>query len=394
MALIEVKLRPTGPWRAGHRTGDRERVDVVYHSDALYSALTHAMRVLGWLEPWLDATARSLSPVVRFSSLYPFVGKTRLIASPRPFAVKLVPLELARGGAFDKTRWQADVPSQCLIPHGSHAPFQVSIRSASAVDRITGTGAEPHRIACLEFASNAGWWGVFEVTDSDWEAKIKAAFRLLADSGFGGERSRGWGRSSEPVFSTATALFPDRAPNGEWWLLGLFSPAAEDRIDWTKSAPSVTERGGWTDSPQGSGAKKLVRMIEEGSVLAAESLAGRAVDVAPDGFLHAVYRNGQGLAVPLPAAAPPVSEVVTSPAPEPPAQFEANSESVVEPEAVAAEEPAPPAEAPVQLEPNLEPVAEPELAPAEEPAASVEPEPPAEPESRPGSEPAAPEVTE
>ena len=32
MAMIEVRLRPSGPWRAGHRTGDRERVDAIYHS--------------------------------------------------------------------------------------------------------------------------------------------------------------------------------------------------------------------------------------------------------------------------------------------------------------------------------------------------------------------------
>ena len=50
MALMEVRLRPAGPWRAGERTGDRERVDAIYHSDALYSAVTHAMSALGWLE--------------------------------------------------------------------------------------------------------------------------------------------------------------------------------------------------------------------------------------------------------------------------------------------------------------------------------------------------------
>ena len=32
------------------------------------------------------------------------------------------------------------------------------------------------------------------------ERSVKAAFRLLADSGFGGERSRGWGRSEAPEF--------------------------------------------------------------------------------------------------------------------------------------------------------------------------------------------------
>ena len=46
-ALLEIRLRPTGPWRAGHRTGDRERADAVYHSDALYSAVTQAMGSLG-----------------------------------------------------------------------------------------------------------------------------------------------------------------------------------------------------------------------------------------------------------------------------------------------------------------------------------------------------------
>ena len=87
MALIEVRLRPAGPWRVGHHAGDRERVDVIYHSDALFSAITHAMRVLGWLDEWLDATARAEgAPAVRFSSLFPFIGKTRLVTPPRTFS--------------------------------------------------------------------------------------------------------------------------------------------------------------------------------------------------------------------------------------------------------------------------------------------------------------------
>ena len=35
---------------------------------------------------------------------------------------------------------------------------------------------------------------------SAWQEPVKAAFRLLADTGFGGERSRGWGRSEAPEF--------------------------------------------------------------------------------------------------------------------------------------------------------------------------------------------------
>ncbi|HZL55667.1 MAG TPA: hypothetical protein VFC21_01210 [Bryobacteraceae bacterium] len=308
---MEVRLRPTGPWRVGHPTGDKERVDAIYRSDALYSAITHAMRVLGWMEEWLDATARSENaPAVRFSSLFPFVGKTRLIAPPKTVAtrMRLVPLEIARGATAEQGRWTADGASQCLIPSGSPSPFHISVRSSAAIDRMTGA-TEPHRTACLEFASNAGWWGVFDAVDSKWETRVKSAFRLLADSGFGGERSRGWGRSGEPSFSTASSLFPDCAANGSWWLLSLYSPHDNDRVDWSKGNYSVIVRGGWTDSPAGTGLKKSVRMIEEGSVLQADAARGKAVDVAPDGFAHPVYRSGFGLAVPLTSIAAPVPKI-------------------------------------------------------------------------------------
>jgi len=54
-----VKFRPHGPWRIGPDSGARDRVDTVYHSDSLYSAVTGAMLSLGLLEEWLDATARN-----------------------------------------------------------------------------------------------------------------------------------------------------------------------------------------------------------------------------------------------------------------------------------------------------------------------------------------------
>ena len=77
-------------------------------------------------------------------------------------------------------------------------------------------------------------------------------------------------------------------------------------------------RAGWTDSRAGQAKKKLVRMVEEGSVLAAGSLRGMAVDVAPNGFAHPVYRCGFALAIPialngLQVVEPVVPEVVKAP---------------------------------------------------------------------------------
>jgi len=317
MALIEVRLRPLGPWRVGYANGDRERVDVVYHSDALFSAITHAMRALGWMEEWLAATVGATGePAVRLSSLFPFVGKTRLAPVPnsawppagrgqlRLDSAKFVPLDVLRNGLQDESRWEVDGECQCLLPANGTAPFRLVVRESAVIDRITGA-AEPHRTAGLEFVPNAGWWGVFSTIDKTWEIRVKAALRLAADSGFGGERSRGWGRSAEPQFNDASHLFPAEATSGNWWLLSLFSPDPSDAIDWTRSDHSVTVRGGWTDSPAGVALKNQVRMVEEGSVLAASALRGRAVDVAPEGFAHPVYRSGIALAVPVPVVSEP-----------------------------------------------------------------------------------------
>ena len=73
---------------------------------------------------------------------------------------------------------------------------------------------------------NAGWWGVFDAADTTWEARVKSAFRLLADSGFGGERSRGWGRAAERrILRCLVAASGNGERNGAWWLLSLYSPA-------------------------------------------------------------------------------------------------------------------------------------------------------------------------
>ena len=220
---LVVKLRPAGPWRIGPDSGARNQVDVLYHSDSLYSAVTWALGRLGSLEEWLNATARSAFPSVSFSSLFPFIEEIGFVSPPRTIwppsapallaarvrwkSARFVPLGIVQallaGKSLDENQWAVDGPSGCLVPAGRIGPFRTSLRFNAAVDRLSGA-AERHSIACLEFRPGAGLWGVISFSDerarSRWAERLQVAIRLLADSGFGGERSRGWGRAETPEF--------------------------------------------------------------------------------------------------------------------------------------------------------------------------------------------------
>src|ERR1039457_3350326 len=81
---------------------------------------------------------------------------------------------------------------------------------ALPIDRLTGN-AERHSTGCMEFRRDAGLWSIVSFSGDAAHARgsepLRAALRLLADSGFGGERSRGWGRSAQPDF--VEGMLPD-----------------------------------------------------------------------------------------------------------------------------------------------------------------------------------------
>jgi CRISPR type III-A-associated RAMP protein Csm4 len=395
MALL-AKLRPMGPWRAGSNTGERSRAEVVLHSDALFSALTHAMSHLDLLDAWIAATAdNERGSAVRFSSCFPYADQFLFVSPPRtmwplPASLKVrwksarfVPTSmvsmLLNGRTVREDDWTVDGPSECLLPavrgQAISSPFRPTVRSGAAVDRL-GEGVAPHRTACVEFHRNAGVWIAFDFLNEEarqrWTPAIQGALKLLADTGMGGGRSKGWGRFEQPQFSEgrlSQLLFGKHAPpappqSNSYWLLSLFSPADRDRVDWTQGSYEIVLRNGRVDSRSAASGslKKSSKLVAEGSVLIADApLTGMAHNVAPAGFdEHPVYRAGFALALPL-AVGKKVEAVVEEstaiaeapePEPVPTSAVVAMSESEDEqgaPDvvAVAAEEPAVPIEAPV-----------------------------------------------
>lgn len=347
-ALV-VRFRPLGPWRIGTDSGARDRAASHLHSDVLFSAVCAAMREFGLLESWLRETVGAgAGPAVRLGSVFPAMGDTLFVTPPRSLwppapsprvrwgNARYVPLAMVRDLVQERSlredRWYVDGPSGCLLPENAKfrsGPFRPVTRSQAAVDRLRPGAVEAHRWACLEFAEGGGLWTVAAFADDaareQWSEPLQGAFRYLADTCLGGQRSLGWGRSAEPEFQAGTlpelilpAPPPPRPAGPEepeetplppeifWWLLSVFSPAPDDDVDWSRGAYSLLTRAGRVESPAGSGAlKRLVRMVEEGSVLAAPAAPrGAAPDVAPEGFPHPVYRAGFALAIPIPMRHP------------------------------------------------------------------------------------------
>jgi CRISPR type III-A-associated RAMP protein Csm4 len=316
-----VELRPLGPCRFGD--GEKLRTDRIFHSDSLYSALTLAMRELGYLNDWLEATALTPQPALALSSCFPFERNVYYVPPPanrwppppsprvRWKSARFAPLDcvssLLRGEPLDDQQWVVDPASACLLrfdPNVVQAggPFRLTRRTGIAVDRLAEGVIERYSVACLEFTDEAGLWCFCQFATQSaaaaWRQKLESAFRLLCDSGIGGERSKGWGRFEPPCFRDLPPLLQGAGDTGRWWLLSLYWPAPEDPIDWTQGSYRTTLRNGRIHA---SGASKPVdRMIEEGSVLVAPHLTGAVRNVAPEGFPHPVYRSGIAAAISLP----------------------------------------------------------------------------------------------
>jgi len=348
-----VRFRPAGPWRFGPDTGARDRVDLIYHSDSLYAAVTSAMLRLGLGEEWLDATVRRQDgePEVRFSSMFPFQRDVLFVTPPcnmwppppstkiRFKSARFVPVSIVKALVadqnIDENRWIIDGESQCMISSGE-GPFRIGLRSGAAVDRITGVGSDAQATACLEFGRDAGLWAMVVFSGAEaqdrWKPRVVSALRLLADSGFGGERSRGWGRCSDPQWNGSRDLLnwsPGPESTTAYWMLSLYAPSEADGIDWKTGNYNTVLRTGRTESTAKWGAlKRSTLMIGEGSVLMSpQAPKGEARDVAPEEVGHPVYRAGFAVAIPVPWRAPkplvvetpvtkPVRETVPAEVPE------------------------------------------------------------------------------
>jgi CRISPR type III-A-associated RAMP protein Csm4 len=393
---LVIKLRPAGPWRIGPDSGARNRVDVIYHSDSLFSAVTSAMARMGSLAEWLGATARTETPAVCFSSCFPLLDDVRFVVPPRTLwpptspalmsarvrwkSARFVPLSVVQallsGEKLNANQWSVDGASGCLVPAGKPGPFRTGVRWNAAVDRLSGA-SERHATACIEFRPGCGLWTIVGFADETarerWQDPVKAAFRLLADTGFGGERSRGWGRAEMPEFTEGTLpelIIQERTAPPE----AQPAPLAEASV----LAPAETAE--MRAEPDANAEIMEAALQEALEAAALEALAkADAGEPVPDAFAE-VPAEPASAAGTEPESTPgePVSDDLAA---------DDSESDDSDPDGPAPQEPGS-GDAPID-----EPV--PEEAPIEEPTeepAVIEPEPEPEPEAEPEPEPEAHEL--
>ncbi|HYO82286.1 MAG TPA: hypothetical protein VES20_12855, partial [Bryobacteraceae bacterium] len=336
---------------------------------------------------------------VRLSSGVPFAGQLTFVQPPRTVwppaqaagkvrwdMAKFVPLSLVRKLVahehISDEQWVVEPSSECLLPlyksGPAPAPFRLTTRTLAPVDREDRVSRQAHRIGALEFNRDSGFWFLAAFADdaarTSWSDRIRGAVRLLADSGIGGGRSRGWGRSLPPRFENVdTTTF---LPSGEgdendsgWWMLSLFSPAQGENIGWSRGNYSVV----WRSGRDAAGLlKPASRMIAEGSVLTGDEPRGTMLNVAVEGAEHRLLRSGLALAVRVASRDQDVwrqfeqTAAETAPAPPEPTTAETEAEALPDPLPSVAEDEV---SAAAELDAPTEAPADPDI--AEPPAAEV-----------------------
>lgn len=291
-----------------------EGTDSIIHSDTIFNGLCWAYREL-YGEAELNHLLKDIieQRILLISSAFPLsLANSRLCDSdtfyfPKPLNLSTKMLKgyseidykkLKKARFISKALFE-DIINGRVIEYPVEVEEEFIHKEGEKVPRIETSIAYRNRLDRISYSSdiyrcgytlmeNGAYWFAYSINDK-YRDRILASFRLLADNGFGGERSIGLGGASIE-FKTIDIDEPE-APN-YIISLSLYHPTHDEvsRIIGSSSinnidiAYSLTIRGGWTDPRVGSIRKKRVRCFKEGSVLPLQPYAiyGNIINVNDD----------------------------------------------------------------------------------------------------------------
>ncbi|MEM4318139.1 MAG: type III-A CRISPR-associated RAMP protein Csm4 [Candidatus Nitrosocaldus sp.] len=286
-----------------------EATDIIIHSDTIFNGICWAYNELYGKEALYELLADSKEKRLIISSAFPLSNNTYYFPKPLNLSYNEIgndssnrykTLKKARFISkdlfehfinegtlpIDESRDEAQsirIDNIFIHKESEHSPsIHTSIEYRNRLDRLSYY-SDIYRCG-YTILRNCAYWFAYHTSDED---KIRAALRLLADDGIGGERSIGLGRSSIE-FTSINIDEPEASDSIV--VLSLYHPTiyeASSILHNYKNTPSsriaysLTTRGGWTDPRLGSIRKKRLRMFEEGSVLPLQPYAihGNIVNV-------------------------------------------------------------------------------------------------------------------
>ncbi len=328
MTYDVVKLNFVTPLHlSGGRMDAYDQSEEVLHSDTIKSALfVMARKLFG------DEIDQSFLDAFSVSSAMPYYGDEYFFPKPMlrignpqsndaskgKFIKKLAYFNLPvfekilSGVPFNLDIERTDASGRFYFSTSGHTKEDILVSqvqqrfAAPKADERDGT---PYYVDRIYFTEKAGLYFLIQYHNKEFEAKIKAAIRLLGDEGVGTDRAVGNGQF-KPVFGESLSIQAPAHANGHL-NLSLFCPtqvAMESHL-LQNSAYQLMKRGGYIASPENprfmTFRKRTIFMFAEGSVFPkGMDMEGKLVDLQPikekiQGLTHPIWREGRPISIPV-----------------------------------------------------------------------------------------------
>lgn len=329
MDIRIFKLKFLTPLHIGTNRPGTDDTELILHSDMLYSAIISAWYLLYPEDRIINEDNEAFAfPAFRLSSAFPYYGDHLFF--PRPFfswEYENRFSELPAAVKKAKNIRFLEEPLFRSIANGNDVPFRedcmfepffltaeplpekergIRIFSVDDITRIRhdvpgGNETLPFQFTSLWFNENAGLFFLVRFNENRIKDKFTSVMRFLGDSGFGGDRSSGYGKFS--IAAGGSFQFPDE-PSEHFITLSLFNPEPGSLAEILKGAQyHLLSRMGWVSPGRGVPyRRKSIRMFAEGSVFKG-SAADRGRNLKVMNTLektgHPVFRFGQALTYPF-----------------------------------------------------------------------------------------------
>lgn len=327
MSLNAIKLHFHSPLHIGNDKEEMDKASLIYHSDALKSAL-FSLGIQQYPE-WAE-NPNSFFNGFKISSCYPFCGDELFL--PRPaglmkftygstvkdetnrkqskkigyLSINLVskwaktPNDMMR---IDDVNISPDGEFVFEKPENVQHIYQHEVQQRVTID-IENGGSTPFYLDRIYFEKNAGLYFLLECTDEVLKKKLFEMLHLLGESGIGTDRTVGNGLFS---FNENNDVQLINLPSGNILQkkinLGLYLPEKTEieKINFDNSSWNIMKRGGFiaaaSNEEMGSLRKKNIYFFTEGSAFNTQAaLNGKFVDLQPEWNeegIHPVWRDGQ-----------------------------------------------------------------------------------------------------